>query len=249
VIFDITFQSLLAVLSAMLGALIVFVVKLNHEKLCVLISFSAGGLFGAAIFTLIPESLHLMNSIEVILGIISGYLLFWLLTKYYSHVCPACSASHFDERTAKKFSEIVRALLIALSLHSFLDGVAISTKDIIENSSDTSIFIAVLTHKLPEGLALAALMFSANYSREKIFGYVFAVEMITVVGAITGNLLLRSYVSDILMSLVMSHISGGFIFLASHAVLGEMLKNHKKLVIGSFTSGVILILAVSNFVG
>ena len=244
--FDIIFQSLLAVLSAMLGAVIVFIVKLNHEKLCALISFSAGGLFGAAIFALIPESLHSMNSIEVIFGIISGYLLFWLLTKYYSHVCPACSASHFDERTTKKFSEIVRTLLIALSLHSFLDGVAISTKGIIQNFSDASIFIAVLAHKMPEGLALAALMFSASYSREKILANVFTVEMITVVGAITGNVALKSYVSDILISMVMSHISGGFIFLASHAVLGEMLKNHKKLVISTFSLGILLILAVSK---
>ncbi len=246
--FEILFQSLITVLSAISGAMIVFLIKLNHEKLCALISFSAGGLLGAAIFTLIPESLHSLNTIEVILGILSGYLLFWLLTKYYSHVCPACSASHFDERTAKKFSEIVRALLIALSIHSFLDGVAISTKGVVENISNTSVFVAVLTHKLPEGLALASLMFSANFSRKKIFGYVFGVEMITVVGAITGSIILKFYISEILLCSVMSHISGGFIFLASHAVFGEMIKNHKKLVVISFSLGLILILVVSKFV-
>ncbi|HEY4755693.1 MAG TPA: ZIP family metal transporter, partial [Ignavibacteriaceae bacterium] len=223
-------------------------VKLEHRKLCVLISFSAGGLFGAAIFTLIPESLHSLNTFEVIGGILSGYLLFWLLTKYYSHVCPACSASHFDERTAKKFSEIVKALLIALSIHSFLDGVAVSTKGVVENISNTSVFIAILTHKLPEGLALASMMFSANYSRKKIIMYVFAVEMVTVLGALLGSIVLKYYVSEVLISVVMSHISGGFIFLASHAVLGEMLKNHKKLVISSFSFGLILILAISRFV-
>jgi hypothetical protein len=46
----------------------------------------------------------------------------------------------------------------------------------------------------------------------------------------------------------MSHIAGGFIFLASHAVLGEMLKNHKKLVIVTFSMGLIIILAISKFV-
>jgi zinc transporter ZupT len=236
------------VVSALTGAAIIFLVKLNHKKLCALISFSAGGLLGAAVFTLIPESLHSLNTLEVILGILSGYLLFWLLTKYYSHVCPACSASHFDERTAKKFSEIVRALLIALSIHSFLDGVAVSTKGVVENISNTSVFIAVLTHKLPEGLALASMMFSANYSRNKILIYVFAVEMVTVLGALIGSIVLKSYVSDVLLSVVMSHVSGGFIFLASHAVLGEMLKKHKKLVISAFSIGLILILAISKFV-
>ena len=176
------------------------------------------------------------------------FLIFWLLTKYYSHVCPACSASHFDERTAKKFSEIVKALLIALSIHSFLDGVAVSTKGVVENISNTSVFVAILTHKLPEGLALASMMFSANYTRNKILMYVFAVEMVTVLGALLGSIVLKSYVSEVLISVVMSHIAGGFIFLASHAVLGEMLKNHKKLVISSFGFGLILILAISKFI-
>jgi zinc transporter ZupT len=244
---EILIQSLLTVLSALTGAAIIFLIKLDHEKLCGLISFSAGGLFGAATFTLIPESLHSLNTFEVILGILSGYLLFWLLTKYYSHVCPACSASHFDERTSKKYKEIVRALLVALSIHSFLDGVAVSTKGVVESISNTSVFIAVLAHKLPEGLALASLMFSASYSRKKILVRVFAVEMATVLGAITGSIVLTSYVSEILMSAVMSHIAGGFIFLSSHAILGEMLKTHKKLVIGYFIFGLVLILTITKF--
>ena len=246
--FDIIIQSLLTVCSALFGASIIFLIKLNHEKLCALISFSAGGLLGAAVFTLIPESLNSLNTQEVILGILSGYLLFWLLTKYYSHVCPACSASHFDERTSKKFSEIARALLIALSVHSFLDGVAVSTKGAIENISNASVFIAILTHKFPEGLALASIMLSANYTRNKILLYVFAVEMVTVLGAITGSIVLKSYVSEILISAVMAHISGGFIFLSSHAVLGEMLKNHKKLVITTFGLGLLLIFVISKLV-
>lgn len=246
--FDIVFQSLLTLLSALAGASVIFLTRLNHEKLCALISFSAGGLLGAAVFTLIPESLNSLNTIEVIFGILSGYLLFWLLTKYYSHVCPACSASHFDERTAKKFSEIARALLIALSIHSFLDGVAVSTKGTIENISNTSVFIAILTHKFPEGLALASMMFSANYTKSRIFIYVFAVEMVTVLGAIMGSIVLKSFVSEILISAVMAHISGGFIFLSSHAILGEMLMNHKKLVITTFGLGLLLIFVISKLV-
>lgn len=222
-------------------------VKLNHEKLCALISFSAGGLLGAAVFTLIPESFHSLSIFEVILGVVSGYLLFFLITKYYSHVCPACSATHFDERTAKKFSEIVRALLIALSIHSFLDGVALSTNKTAAEFHSTAIFFAILTHKLPEGLALAALMVSAGYSKQKVFLYVFLVEMVTVAGAISGNLLVNNIISSWVAGAIMSHISGGFIFLALHAILGEMIKNHKKLVLTSFSFGLLLVLIIDKF--
>ncbi|NWF87926.1 MAG: ZIP family metal transporter [Ignavibacteriaceae bacterium] len=246
--FNILAQSFLTVISAIIGAATIFLIKLNHEKLCTLISFSAGGLFGAAIFSLIPESLGPLSSIEIGIGILSGYGLFWLLTKYYSHVCPACSASHFDERTAKKFSEIVRSLLIALSIHSFLDGVAISTDQVHKHLFSTTIFIAILSHKLPEGLALASMMYSASYPKSKILIYVLVVEMTTIFGAIAGSLVLKYYVSQVLLGIVMSHIAGGFIFLALHAVLGEMLKNHTKLVITAFSSGLVIILAISKFV-
>lgn len=202
---------------------------------------------GAAVFTLLPESLHGLSFFEVVLGTLSGYLLFFFITKYYSHVCPACSATHFDERTTKKFSEIVRALLIALSVHSFLDGVALATHSNNSELQGASIFFAILAHKLPEGLALAALMISAGYLKQKVLLYVFLVEMVTVVGAVSGNFLLKNIISQTLSGAVMSHIAGGFIFLAVHALLGEMIKNHKKLVITSFSVGLLLILIIDKF--
>jgi len=39
----------------------------------------------------------------------------------------------------------------------------------------------------------------------------------------------------------MAHVGGGFIYLATHAVLGEMLKHGKKLVLASFAVGIALI--------
>ena len=247
---DIIIKSSIAVISSISGAVLLFFINLNHKKLCALISFSAGALIGAAGFTLIPESYknlsiyHTYSTIELIVGVISGYGLFWFITKYYSHVCPACSASHFDEQTTKKFSEIVLTLLTALSVHSFLDGMAIASGGVNIDRGNNSIFIAIATHKFPEGLALAALMFSSNYKKGKILLYVTLVEMVTIVGAIIGTYFFRSSISPVLMGIIMAHIAGGFIFLAFHAVFGEMYKNHKNLVLISFAIGMLLILSV-----
>ena len=247
---DIIIKSSIAVISSIFGAGLLFFIKLDHKKLCSLISFSAGALLGAAGFTLIPESYqnlsiyHAYSIVEIVVGVLSGYALFWIITKYYSHVCPACSASHFDEQTTRKFSEIVLTLLTALSIHSFLDGMAIASGGVNIERGNNSIFVAIATHKFPEGLALAALMFSSNYRRGKILLYVTLVEMITIVGAVTGTFFFRSGISPVLMGIVMAHIAGGFIFLAFHAVFGEMFKNHKNLVLISFGMGLLLILCV-----
>ncbi|MFO7446777.1 MAG: ZIP family metal transporter [Ignavibacteriaceae bacterium] len=244
---EVLLKSFLTVISALLGAGVLFFIKLNHKKLCALISFSAGALFGAAAFTLIPESYENLSIVELLIGVVSGYLLFWFISKYYAHVCPACAASHFDEQTTKRFSEIVLTLLTALSIHSFMDGVAISTGNL--HGHHESVFAAILTHKFPEGLALAALMFSSNYAKGKIIIYVFLVEMVTVLGAISGLLLFNEGISTVLMGIVMAHVAGGFIYLAIHAVLGEMVRHHKGLVIGSFAAGILIILSVFLFIG
>jgi len=48
-------------------------------------------------------------------------------------------------------------------------------------------------------------------------------------------------ISTFWLGLIMAHVGGGFIYLAIHAVLGEMLKHGKKLVLTSFLLGVVLI--------
>lgn len=237
-------ESIFAVISALAGASFLFTIKLQHKKLCALISFSAGALLGAAAFALIPESAINLGWIEVALSVLSGYLLFFFISKYYSHVCPACSASHFDQQTTRKFTEIVLTLLTALSIHSFLDGLAIATSGLPSQNGDQSVFAAILAHKFPEGLALAALMLSSNYPKLKIFLYVAGVELVTIIGALAGLLFFKSGISGLLMGAVMAHIAGGFIYLAIHAVFGEMYKNHKFLVISSFFIGIALIFVV-----
>ena len=203
---------------------------------------------GAAVFVLLPESAENVGIFELIIASVSGYFLFWFISKYFSHVCPACSASHFDEQTTKRFSEIVLTLLTALSIHSLLDGMALSS-GVSTHTANESVFVAILTHKFPEGLALAALMFGSNYSKKKIFSYVFLVEFATVIGAVAGYYFFQSHISPLLIAAVMAHIAGGFVFLAFHAIFGEMYKNHKKLVISSFSLGIVLILSVHLFLG
>lgn len=245
---DVIIQTSIALFSAIAGSGLTFLIKLDHKKLCALISISAGALLGAAAFSLIPESSVSVSIVELILSGASGYFLFWVISKYYAHICPACSASHFDEQTTKKFNEIILTLFTALSFHSLLDGIAISTGNLNGHSDNSSIFLAITTHKFPEGLALASLMFGANYSRAKIIFYVILIEMTTVIGGIIGYFLIKDGFPAYWMGILMAHIAGGFVFLAMHAVLGEMLKNHKTLVTVSFASGVVLIFLTRLFV-
>jgi len=238
-------KSLFVVISALIGSMSIFFFKLTHHKLCSLISFSAGALFGAAAFSILPETYDTVGLLELIVGIVSGYLVFWLVSRYYFHICPACSAHHFDEQTTKKFSEIVKLMVTALSFHSLFDGIAITGGSGHSHFGDNSVFFAILVHKFPEGLALASLMFGAGYKRNKIILYVVLVELTTVIGAVIGIFLLDFHISELIIGFLMAHIAGGFIYLAFHAIMGEMLEHHTKLVVTFFSLGGLVILGTT----
>jgi zinc transporter ZupT len=222
----------------------------SHRRLCALISIGAGSLLGVTLFAILPEAYAAMQWWSMLLSIGSGYFLFSIITKYVSHVCPACAASHFDQRTMIRFSEIATGMSIALAIHCLADGLAMAAgheAHITHGASgrviDFSLIAAVCVHKVPEGLALGSLLVGAGLSRGKVLARVAAIESTTVIGGAAGLFLLRG-IPDFWLAAAVAHAGGGFLFLVIHAVGGELLENHKRLVVTNFSIGFALIGAI-----
>ena len=235
-------QVLAAYVFALVGGVISTSLRLEHKPLCALISFAAGTLLGVTLFAILPESVAACPWWAVLLGLATGYALFFFISKHVHHVCPACAASHFDADATRHFSEIATALIVALAIHSTTDGLALGIQGETPATEATkwSLFSALCIHKLPEGLALGSLLIGAGFDRGAALGWVAAVEATTLLGGVIGYFFLTN-VSTIWLGLIMAHVGGGFFYLASHAVLGEMLKHGKKFVLTSFALGVALI--------
>ena len=204
----------------------------SHHRLCALISLGAGTLLGVTCFAILPESLEALRWWGVLLAMGSGYALFSIISKYVYHVCPACAASHFDESATHHFSEIAAAMMLALAIHCTADGLALAAG----HEAEMSLILAVCVHKVPEGLALGALLLGSGFNRAQTMIRVAAVESTTILGGIVGWLFFR-HVSSLWLDAAVAHVGGGFVFLAVHAVLGEILKHHKALVLTNFGLG------------
>ncbi len=215
----------------------------SHQRLCALISLGAGTLLGVTVWAILPESLEALRWWGVVLAMGSGYAVFAVISKYIYHVCPACAASHFDEATTHHFSEIAAAMTLALAIHCIADGLALAAGHEANATNvtggrvlDFSLIMAVCVHKVPEGLALGGLLLGAGFKRGQALLRVAAVESTTLLGGILGWVFLRQ-ISTAWLDAVVAHVGGGFLFLAIHAVAGEILKHHKGLVLTSFAIG------------
>ena len=238
----ILWQLLAAYGFALAGGGISVGIRLSHESLCALISLAAGTLFGVTVFTLAPEALEFSAWWMAALAAATGYLLFLLISKYVHHVCPACAASHFDADAARHFNDIAVALIVALAVHSTSDGIALGVGGEIHRSmaGKWTLFAALCIHKLPEGLALGSLLIGAGYRQSATFWWVAATEATTLAGGAIGYFFL-GHASLFWLALLMAHVAGGFIYLAVHAVLGELMRHGKTLVLTSFAIGVTII--------
>src|SRR6187397_879004 len=239
-------QVVAAYIFAVAGGSISASLRLEHKPLCALISFAAGTLLGVTLFAIFPESFGACPWWAVLLALVTGYALFFVISKHVHHVWPACAASHFDADATRHFSEIATALIVALAIHSTTDGLALGIQQEAPATEAVkwSLFSALCIHKVPEGLALGSLLIGAGLQRSGALGWVAAVEATTLLGGAIGMLWLGK-VSTFWLGLIMAHVGGGFLYLATHAVVGEMLKHGKRLVLTSFSIGVALI-AVLN---
>jgi len=233
---------ILAFLLAIVGGALGASLARSHKRLCALISLGAGSLLGVTLFAIIPEGFEALKWWGVLIALASGYLLFLLITKYVYHVCPACAASHFDEATRHRFSEIASAMMLALAIHCTADGLALAAGHEASHSHggralDYSLVLAVCVHKVPEGLALGALLLGAGFARLKTVALVAAVESTTLLGGILGAWVVHN-ISDAWLGAILTHVGGGFLFLAAHAIRGEIFEHHKSLVLTSFTVGI-----------
>lgn len=242
----IAFSELLAVSMAALGALVVVGLKrISHVWLCALISFAAGGLLAVSLLDLFPETIKTAGWFPGAASILSGYLLFFFITRFVFHICPACAATHTEIR----FKAITSAMVIALGVHCFMDGLAISSGFLAESAGGILTVVAVSYHKLPEGMALALVGLVSGMRRRKAFGICILLESgATIAGGLAGYFALFGEPSR-WMGYVTGHVGGGFIFLAVHALLSEFIKHHPRSAVMAAVAGAVSVGVAGYWIG
>ncbi|MBC8101134.1 MAG: ZIP family metal transporter [Cytophagales bacterium] len=133
--------------------------------------------------------------------------------------------SHQHRRSGNRLRNAATLLGLMVAAHAAVDGVAIATGHhaprsdggILPPATSLPLLVALSLHKLPEGLALAALLLGGGYRRLPAFLLTLGIELTTLLGGAIGVSLLQ-VASPASLSAITAHIGGGFLYLALQAL-------------------------------
>ncbi len=207
-------------------------------------AFAAGVLLGVVSFEIFPEiieqvKIHNFNSIEPMAALVLGFLIFHILEK--SILIQHC---HEENCAGHKHPRIGVASALALTGHSFIDGIGIGLGFQISQAVGLLVAIAVISHSFTDGLNSMALMLANKNTakKSKIFLFLHSAAPILGVGAT-----LFFTVSPRFLVLYLGFFAGFLLYIGASDILPEAHseKSSYKL-IGLTISGALLIFVITR---
>ncbi len=155
------------------------------DKMHLTLGFTAGVLVAVVAFEIFPELVELSESTGMslrlpMIALVSGFLLFHIAEKMLLiHHAHEDQYGHHHHPTVGVFSAL------ALSAHSFLDGVGIGIGFQVSPSLGIAVAVAVLAHDFTDGLNTVSLMLSHKNSPKRAFKFLMLNAVAPVLGGIS----------------------------------------------------------------
>ena len=143
-----------------------------HDKLHLILGFSAGAVIGVAFFDLLPESIEFGRQFHTPAGILSWTALGFL----FYLVVDRMLLFHGDAAPRGRFAAGV------LCGHSLLDGIAIGLAFQASHEVGIVVAIAVLTHDFSDGINTMNIVLKNHGNRTQAFRWLLADALAPVVG-------------------------------------------------------------------
>jgi len=171
----------LSALANVAGALVVAGrARRSIRLLEALIAVAAGFMISVALTQLVPEALSRGGTSAPVVMLV-GYL----AVHFTQHTLT--SHFHFGEETHSVTTAISVSALAGLLMHTFVDGVAIAAGFTVGRELGLLVFIAVVLHKLPEGLAIASLFLAAGQPPRVAVAAAGALGLTTLLGVLATD--------------------------------------------------------------
>lgn len=200
------------------------------DKLHLILGFSAGAVIGVALFDLLPESISLGSQFYKIATVTSftaaGFLIYLILDRVVF--------LHGHSSTSEHEAHMERGILGAasLSIHSFLDGVAIGLAFQVSTAIGGIVAIAVLVHDFSDGINTVNLILKNQGQQKFALKWLLVDALAPVLGA-TSTLFFS--LPEMTLSVVLAGFAGFFLYIGASDLIPESHHAHPKFLTTAMT--------------
>jgi ZIP family zinc transporter len=204
-----------ALLSALAGGL---VAMRAASAVGIVIAIGAGIRIGAAFFDLVPESIEQLGSLDAaMLFTAIGFLAFYAVEKLTTlHVGHEAATEIDHGEAAHRHIGLIGAT--GMSLHSFLDGVALAAGLVIGGGLGLVIAVVVIVHRFSDGIGIVSFMLASRTPIRETYWWVSIVAIAPVVGVVVGILV---PVPDSVLGGMLAVFAGFFLYIGAAELLPE----------------------------
>lgn len=227
------FLSIISLIGAVvLGGLIVMWIDSYKQKnvIKILLAFSGGFLLAIAFNHFLPE-LYALHNHHIGLYVIAGFLI-QLILEYFSG---GIEHGHVHVHPGKPMPWM---LLIALSIHSFIEGIPLAIPDEVAHAvahahdhahhahlSSQSLLLGIIFHQTPVAIALMTLLRTSSFSLKKSWLVLMLFAIMTPLGLVFGYFS-QGFLGFLNMDILMAVVVGMFLHIST-TIIFEASENHR----------------------
>ncbi len=174
-----------------------------------------------ALFGVVPEVANEYGWIAGPAWVAVGFTALWIVDRFVYSICPVCSHTHEHHACAAPLHGFAPPLLIAISIHSFIDGWALAASQQSSAMVRLGFFLGIALHKIPEGLALGAIVRASLGALWKSLLAAIAAETMTLVGG-AAAFGMSANLRPSWLGILLAAAAGTLLYLGYHAIEGEL---------------------------
>jgi len=178
-------------------------------------------LIAIAAIWIVPEVAQHRGWTSALLWVGAGFALVWGVDRFVYAICPTCSHSHDHAHCGAPLHGFAVPLLIAIGIHSFFDGWALAASEEGSEFVKMAFLLGIGLHKIPEGLALGAIVRASMASHAKSLAACIAAEAMTLGGGAAG-LGIAAHIGAAWVNVLLAAAAGTFLYLGYHAIEAEL---------------------------
>lgn len=252
----------------LLGGSILLARAVTRRELAALVSISAGFVLAVTLLERLPAAEEALPESGLLL-VLGGYLVLFVAenlfarTAHHGHHHEAhhthLAHEHHDHghhhdtdtlmgrlhpETPLITKSASLAAYVGLGIHTFFDGAAIVAGFLVDVRVGTLLFIAVMLHKVPEGLSMASITVAGGGARKQALFRAGVLGGMTVVGAAAAALL--GATSTVAVEAFLAIATGSFLYVAATDLIPAANEGRSKLAIAFVIAGALLFLGTDQ---